>query len=177
MKVLKNIFLISLLAVIASCNDGKTSTGYEYMPDMYRSPDYETYSPNPVFKDSMTAQPPVPGTIARGNNIYTAIDRLPYPYANDNDGYEAAGRELHNPLEKTDVNMAEGKRLYENYCTHCHGATGQGAQGRPRRIPPNAAAHLAAAQSSDGDSGPHVSAIARSSNRRRDAHNHRLQLT
>jgi mono/diheme cytochrome c family protein len=96
------------------------------MPDMYRSPSYETNSSNPLFKDSMTERQPVEGTIARGDALYSDFDRLPYPYANNNDGYEAAGKELHNPLEKTDVNMAEGKRLYENYCIHCHGATGQG---------------------------------------------------
>jgi mono/diheme cytochrome c family protein len=95
------------------------------MPDMYRSPDYETYSPNPVFKDSMTAQQPVAGTVARANAIYNDIDRMPYPYPNTNEGYEAAGKELHNPLEKTPENLAEGKRLYMNYCVYCHGETGQ----------------------------------------------------
>src|SRR6185295_12304990 len=38
----------------------------------------------------------------------------------------AAGKDLRNPLQKTDENMAEGKRLYENYCTHCHDDKGQG---------------------------------------------------
>ncbi len=100
--------------------------GYEFMPDMYRSPSYETYSANPNFKDSMTARQPVEGTIARGDAIYTDYDRLPYPLPNTPEGYEEAATKIHNPLDKTDLNMAEGKRLYENYCTHCHGATGQG---------------------------------------------------
>ena len=96
------------------------------MPDMYRSPSYETYSDNPNFPDSITARQPVTGTIARGDAIYTDYDRLPYPYANTNEGYEEAGLKLKNPLENTPENMTEGKRLYENYCTHCHGATGKG---------------------------------------------------
>ncbi len=125
-KFFKYIVPVAAIAVFASCNSGPKNTGLEYMPDMYRSPSYETYSPNPLFKDSMTAQKPVAGTIARGNAIYTDIDRMPYPYPETNEGYEAAGRELKNPLEKTEINMAEGKRLYENYCTHCHGETGQG---------------------------------------------------
>jgi mono/diheme cytochrome c family protein len=47
------------------------------------------------------------------------------PYENTPEGYEASAAN-HNPLEKSEVNMTEGKRLYENYCTHCHGAKGQG---------------------------------------------------
>src|ERR1043165_6066841 len=125
-KIVTYIFLLSVIGIVAACNDDPKKPGIEYMPDMYRSPDYETYSPNPVFKDSMTAQQPVEGTIARGNAIYSGLDRMPYPYKNDSAGYEAAGKELHNPLQKTDENMAEGKRLYENYCTHCHGEKGQG---------------------------------------------------
>jgi mono/diheme cytochrome c family protein len=93
---------------------------------MYRSPSYETNSSNPLFKDSMTNRQPVEGTIARGDALYSDIDRIPYSYPNNNDGYEAAGKELHNPLERSNANMTEGKRLYENYCTHCHGATGDG---------------------------------------------------
>src|SRR4051812_38937516 len=125
-KILKYIFPIAFVGVLASCSNDPKDPGLEYMPDMYRSPSYETYSPNPILKDSMTAQQPVAGTIARGNAIYTDLDRMPYPYPNTNDGYEAAGKDLHNPLQKTDENMKEGKRLYENYCTHCHGEKGQG---------------------------------------------------
>ena len=117
---------VAAAVFVASCNDGPKNTGLEYMPDMYRSPSYETYSSNPVFKDSMTAQQPVANTIARGDDIYAAIDRMPYPYPDNNEGYEKAGLELKSPLEHNEANLTEGKRLYENYCTHCHGATGQG---------------------------------------------------
>jgi mono/diheme cytochrome c family protein len=121
------LILVSCLSVFTSCtNDDPKKPGYEYMPDMYRSPDYETNSANPLFADSSTNRQPVAGTIARGNAIYSDFDRLPYPYPNSPEGYEAAGKDLHNPLEKTDVNMAEGKRLYQNYCIHCHGEKGMG---------------------------------------------------
>ena len=137
MKKLNNNFKITVafcVLVLGSCimtlsscvNDDPKNPGYEYMPDMYRSPDYETNSENPLFSDSSSNRQPVKGTIARGNSIYTDFDRLPYPYPETPEGYEAAGKELHNPLEKTDVNMAEGKRLYENYCIHCHGGKGMG---------------------------------------------------
>jgi mono/diheme cytochrome c family protein len=120
------LVLVSFFSVLASCNDDPKKPGYEYMPDMYRSPDYETNSMNPLFADSSSDRQPVEGTIARGNAIYSDFDRLPYPYPNTPEGYEAAGAGLHNPLEKTDINMKEGKRLYDNYCTHCHGEKGMG---------------------------------------------------
>jgi mono/diheme cytochrome c family protein len=126
-KIYFYIIPVTVILQLSSCAyDDMKKPGYEYMPDMYRSPSYETYSENPNFSDSMTARQPVAGTIARGDAIYTDYDRLPYPYANTPEGYEEAGVKLHNPIEKTPDNMAEGKRLYENYCTHCHGATGQG---------------------------------------------------
>jgi len=116
-----------VMMAITACNDDAKKPGYEYMPNMYRSPSYETYSGNPNFPDSMTARQPVAGTIARGDNaIYTSFDRMPYPYPNTPEGYEAAGAQLHNPLPKDSLNMAEGKRLFENYCMICHGETGMG---------------------------------------------------
>jgi len=33
---------------------------------------------------------------------------------------------MKNPFEADEKNMAEGKRLYTNFCMHCHGETGQG---------------------------------------------------
>jgi mono/diheme cytochrome c family protein len=127
---MKKIFIYIVPAVVinlAACTyDDFKTPGYEFMPEMYRSPSYETYSSNPLFADSMTARQPVAGTIARGDAIFNDYDRLPYVYPNTTEGYEAAGANLTNPLENTPDNFAEGKRLYDNYCTHCHGATGAG---------------------------------------------------
>ena len=121
------LVLGSCILVLSSCtNDDPKKPGYEYMPDMYRSPDYETNSMNPLFADSSSNRQPVEGTIARGNAIYSDYDRLPYPYPNTIEGYETAGKELHNAIEKSEVNMTEGKRLYQNYCTHCHDPKGMG---------------------------------------------------
>ncbi len=125
-NILKYILPVAAVIAVASCNNDKKKPGYEYMPDMYDAIGYETNSANPNFKDSITEQQPVSGTIARGNDIYTAIDRMPYPFQDSPDGYEDAGKNLRNPLEHSEANMTEGKRLYENYCTHCHGAKGMG---------------------------------------------------
>ena len=115
------LLIISFVGiVISSCNyTTPQHAGYEFMPDMYRSTSYETNSMNPLFADSMTNRLPVAGTVPRG-------DYMPYPYPGTNEGYEAAGKELKNPLEKTDANLVEGKRLFEIFCIHCHGPQGQG---------------------------------------------------
>src|SRR6478609_9029999 len=97
-KIFNYMLPVAAVIALAACNNSTKDPGYEYMPDMYRSPDYETNSANPNFKDSMTEQQPVAGTIARGDDIYSALDRMPYPYENTPEGYEAAGANLHNPL-------------------------------------------------------------------------------
>jgi len=51
---------------------------------------------------------------------------LPYPYENTVDGYNAAGEELKNPIERTDAVVAEGKDIYTKMCMHCHGKDGKG---------------------------------------------------
>jgi len=119
-------FLVWVSSVFVSCNDDPKKPGLEYMPDMYRSPDYETNSMNPLYADSSSNRQPVAGTVARGNAIYSDFDRMPYPFPNTPEGYEAAGKDLHNPIQKTDANLVEGKRLYENFCIHCHGQKGMG---------------------------------------------------
>jgi mono/diheme cytochrome c family protein len=130
-RLIKNITRFLPLAagvfLISSCSyeDVKTP-GYEYMPDMYRSPSYETYSMNPNFADSSSSRQPVAGTIARGNGVFNDLDMMPYAYPNTPEGYEAAGAELKNPFEKREAIIAEGKLHYENYCDHCHGSTGMG---------------------------------------------------
>jgi mono/diheme cytochrome c family protein len=116
-----SLFLgLGVVIAISSCNDDPKSPGYEYMPDMYRSPSYETNSVNPNFKDSLTDRKPVAGTIPRGTTY------MPYPYPNTPEGYEAAGRDLKNPFETNEANLAEGKHLFENFCMHCHGPEGRG---------------------------------------------------
>ena len=86
-----------------SASDGRPLTkhpGYEYMPNMYRSASYETYSENPLFKNNSTARKPVEGTVPRGF--------VPFNYDNTLDDYLNAGRELKNPLE---INMQNIENL------------------------------------------------------------------
>lgn len=120
-SVLNKMFLVSIgsgLITFGACTHDTSKPASEYMPDMYVSPSYETYSDNPVFADSISAQKPVAGSIPRGYSFFH------YPATTE--GYEAAGRDLINPFEKSKSNTEEGKRLYGIYCMHCHGENGNG---------------------------------------------------
>lgn len=117
-KLFSGLLLLTFLFVAVSCNKGPEDPGLEYMPDMYRSPSYETYQPNALFADSLSARLPVAGTVPRNYTFFH--------YPSSNEGYEAAGRDIKNPFEANEINLAEGKRLYTNYCMHCHGETGAG---------------------------------------------------
>lgn len=123
------VFILAIAVVIQSCSNDPTHPGYEYMPDMYRSQSYETYSVNTNFEDGMTARTPVTGTVPRGF--------MPFAYPNTPEAYEAAGLELKNPLQKTEANLIEGERLFNIYCVYCHGdGTGNGIMVTNGKFPP-----------------------------------------
>ncbi len=117
-KTLKIAIALVFSILLTSCWVDKTKPNYQYMPDMYQPVGYETYSTNPNFKDGMTSQLPVEGTIARG--------QVPYEYPNTNEGLELAKLELKNPLETNSANLENGKLMYNIYCMVCHGETGAG---------------------------------------------------
>ncbi len=126
---------LALVVVLASsCVKDEDSAGYEYMPDMYRSPAVEAYvdyglvGDNEVdsLKEMQSARIPADGSIPYTANKEDAKINMPYPYPNTTDGYEQAGAELTNPLKPTEENLAEGKRIYSFMCQHCHGEKGKG---------------------------------------------------
>ena len=123
MKKVTKIASLTLATIAASfmlqsCGAEGDHPGFEYMPNMYRSASYETYSENPVFENGITAQSTVEGTIPRG---FT-----PFEYNNTLEDFLRAGKELSNPLSLDAKTLAEGKELYGIFCTHCHGAKGDG---------------------------------------------------
>jgi cytochrome c len=87
------------------------------MPNMYRSPSYETYGENNI--NGMNALIPVEGTIARGH-------LSSFNYDGSLEDYLKAGKQAVNPMENTEENLTNGKALYGMFCEHCHGATGTG---------------------------------------------------
>lgn len=111
--------------LVTSCSNNPLSPGVEYAPDMYRGPALEAYGISPIYGDSMASRKPVEGTIPRFNDE-TLPFYEPYAYPNTNEGYEAAGLGLTNPIPATPENLEKGKKVYTNFCVHCHGDIGDG---------------------------------------------------
>lgn len=115
----------SLLIVASSCTQDPQSPGVEYMPDMYRSPSFETYV-NYENPDSMISRLPVKGTIPFSKDSSKAYINMPYEYPNTAEGYESASLKLKNPLALNDKTLDEAKVIYTKFCVHCHGDQGNG---------------------------------------------------
>jgi mono/diheme cytochrome c family protein len=109
-----------------------TQRNFEFMPEMVRSPAYDTYAPNPNFENGTTLQAFEPGTIPRGT--------LPLHYDSSNDDAVRAGEKLWNPFSAADTDaLARGAFVYKNFCQACHGPGGKGDGPVPQRgIPPPA---------------------------------------
>jgi mono/diheme cytochrome c family protein len=110
--------LAIVCAALSACGPAGEKRGFEYMPDMVYSLAYDSFAPNPVTRDGLTLQRPVRGTIARGY--------LPLHYTASAEDAERAGRELRNPIPRTDRSSTQGKALFETYCAVCHGKEGRG---------------------------------------------------
>lgn len=144
-----SIYILALAAILVlnACSHSRhpdsmfydpNDPGYEYAPAMYHSYPYEPltqvtdqdemawkYNSSPVtgYADESINQnvlKPVTGTIARGKlDVY-------FPYENSDSGRIKAGIQLENPIVLDDFHLNEGRRLYNLYCDHCHGETGNG---------------------------------------------------
>lgn len=145
-----NVQIIRLLPlaltalVLAACSRaGKDETGAIYMPDMTYSNAYETYAASDVTTPEghgMSARKPVEGTIPRGwipNDPavktnpgflmgYMAKNHFTHDPAKWDAEYAQAAASIQNPLQATEENLAEGKRLYDINCKVCHGDKGEG---------------------------------------------------
>lgn len=128
MKVFGKIgMVLGVAAIVASCHD-KRSPNYQFMPDMYEPISYETYQETSAFRNGISAQLPVEGTVARGH--------MPYEYPDTPEGYAAAKENLKNPTPfaeyrnadstVTDEYLNDGKQLFTIYCAVCHGDKGDG---------------------------------------------------
>jgi mono/diheme cytochrome c family protein len=124
---MKNIFKIALFiglsALVTSCHD-TSKPNYQYMPNMYESVAYETYSESDAFKSpyglkGKEGQLPVEGTINRGS--------VPYDYPNTTAGYDAAKANSKSPIDTlSSKDNDKAKELFEIYCAICHGNEGNG---------------------------------------------------
>ena len=115
------LFLGIVVSVVSCKNDLKPN--YQYMPNMYESTAYETYSESNAFNSpnglkGKEGQLPPDGTIKRGFE--------PYDYPNTTEGYEMSKTNLKSPLDSTQVDMVKAEELYNIYCAICHGTAGDG---------------------------------------------------
>ena len=126
----KKISVIVALIIVAtmlaiSCSDVKRTPGRVYMPDMFYSRAYETYSVTPEQREELLKQGihysnlPVAGTIKRG-------EMFPFSLALDKEGDSAnyvASKMIRNPLPALDSpQFIEAERLYLVNCASCHGS-------------------------------------------------------
>ena len=117
-KLFVKIGIVATIVILAACTGGDSSPGYEYMPNMYRSPSIETYGEHNIdgYKGI-----PVEGTIAQGK-LST------FNYDKSIEGYKLAGLEANYPLDfnKNEKTLNQGKELFGMMCSHCHGKNGDG---------------------------------------------------
>ena len=116
-KFFKNIAFLILTLSIISCFD-PSKPNYQYFPNMYESVGYKTYQESDAFPNGIQAQLPVEGSVPRGWQ--------PYEYEDSNEGYESAKLNLKSPLIQNDENLKNGKKMYDIYCSVCHGSKGDG---------------------------------------------------
>ena len=78
------------------------------------------------------AMAPLPEGMVSQENVLT-----PRSFTQNYGLGDPAGRELVSPLQTTDATLATGQRMYDVYCTPCHGADGVelGPVGMPGRYP------------------------------------------
>ncbi len=120
-RFIGSISLLAVVVVMMTACTGKQVPGWEYMPDMYRSPSTKAYEPKAILKDSLSALHPPLGTIPRGFMSYQ-------PYPSSPEGLEAARANLTLPVDfPTDsITLVAGAKLYGIYCSYCHGDNGDG---------------------------------------------------
>lgn len=117
--IYKIVALVGVSVLTTSCFN-KERSNYQFMPNMYESSAYETYSevPTTVFKNGKEGQLPAEGSIPRGFS--------PEEYENTPEGLALAKVNLKSPLSAEEKDLEKGKELYTIYCSVCHGGAGDG---------------------------------------------------
>jgi mono/diheme cytochrome c family protein len=85
--------------------------------DMHEGPRYDPLASSDVFPGGASAQPLVPGTVARGH-----LDSDDLLYTGKVNGQDAT--EFPFPITRADLDR--GEERFNIYCSPCHGRTGEG---------------------------------------------------
>jgi mono/diheme cytochrome c family protein len=131
-RVIVNSILLAVLlgtfVVAAAMRRDPSSPNFSFMREMVDSVPFDSYAPNPALPNGRTLQPPIPGTIARGD--------MPLHFTATPEDALRAGEELRNPFgdslfwgepdAEALARVDAGAEAYRIYCLPCHGATGTG---------------------------------------------------
>jgi len=102
----------------------------EVFPDMDRQPKLRPMEPNGFFKNGMSSQPLVEGTIARSEAIDLGEGKKVYPFEKDHvvvSGFASGTNTVASiPIPVTSQLMARGRTKYNISCLPCHGGQGDG---------------------------------------------------
>ena len=109
--------MVVAVSFVTSCKKD-SAPNYQFFPNMYEPVGYETYGSYEVFPNQQEALTPPEGAISRGH--------MPFGIEDGTDGYEYAKANLKSPLDSTQVDLEEGKMLFDIYCAICHGTKGDG---------------------------------------------------
>ncbi len=122
-SIIKITLVLGVIVTLSSCKDN-ASPNYQYMPNMYESVAYETYSESNAFNSvnglkGKEGQLPAVGSIKRGY--------VPYEYADTPESFAAVkAANLKSPLDPSKIDMKKAEEFYVIYCGICHGAAGDG---------------------------------------------------
>ncbi len=116
-RVYKIALLVGITMFVSSCQN-TAEPNYQYMPNMYESVAYETYSESDAFRGGVAAQVPPVGSIKQGF--------VPYELPNTTEGYDQSKNITVSAIDSATVDMEKAKNLYDIYCGICHGTKGDG---------------------------------------------------
>ncbi len=114
---LAKCMLIALFLCGNSCKTDRNHPGFVYFPEMDKSSSVQSNQFHPYFKDSTSMRPPVRGTVPR--------EFIPYQLRKNSRDVVKAKTQVC-PIEASEENVVEGKELYEEYCSQCHGINADG---------------------------------------------------
>ena len=102
----------------------------EVFPDMDRQPKLRPLEPNDFFKNGMSSQPLVAGTVRRSEPILLANGEKVYPFQNNhsvNTGFAKGTNTVASiPIPVTMKLMKRGQERFNISCVPCHGGQGDG---------------------------------------------------
>lgn len=122
-SLFRTALVLGIMVSVSSCKDD-LKPNYQYMPNMYESVAYETYSESDAFNSptgekGKEGQIPADGAIKRGF--------VPYEVPNTPEALAMLkATNPKSPLDSTQVDIKKGEELYGIYCAICHGTEGNG---------------------------------------------------